>query len=127
MACEGLPLITDEVGRSAKQPKIPIPQSLGGSTCSLIFNNISDDDLEKWSCITITFLITGSCQRGTVSSMDVKSTCNNSPGPLQVKGFSGAIGGAASNFLQRPHFLMWFLRSWAIPGHQNHSCMRDKE
>ena len=30
--------------------------------------------------------------------MDVKSTCNNSPGPLQVKGFSGAIGGAASNY-----------------------------
>ena len=80
--------------------------------------------MEKWSCMTITFLITGSGQRGTVSSMDVKSTWSNSPGPLQVKGFSGVIGGAASNLLQQPHFLMRFLRSWAIPGHQNHSCMR---
>ena len=103
MACEDLPLITDEVGRSTKQPEISTPQSLGGSTCSLIFDNIMTY-LEKWSCMTITFLITGSSQRGMVSLMDVKSTCNNSPGPLQVKGFSGAIGGAASNFLQQPHF-----------------------
>ena len=38
----------------------------------------------------------GSSLRGTVSSIEVKSTCNNSPGPLQIKGFIGATGGAAS-------------------------------
>ena len=42
MACEGLPLITDEVGRSTEQPKIPTPQSLSGGTC-----NISDDVFGK--------------------------------------------------------------------------------
>ena len=47
MACEGLPLITDEVGRSTEQPEIPIPQSLGGGMCSLIFNNISHDIFGK--------------------------------------------------------------------------------
>ena len=43
--------------------------------------------------------MTGSSLRGTVSSIEVKSTCNNSPGPLQVKGFIGTTGGAASYFL----------------------------
>ena len=47
MACEGLPLITDELGRSTEQPEIPTPQSLGGSMCSLIFDNISDDIFGK--------------------------------------------------------------------------------
>ena len=40
MACEGLLLITDEVGRCTEQPKIPISQSLGGGTCSLIFHHL---------------------------------------------------------------------------------------
>ena len=40
MACEGLPLIADEVGRCTEQPKIPISQSLGGGRCSLIFHHI---------------------------------------------------------------------------------------
>ena len=65
--------------------------------------------------------------RGTVSSMDVKSTCNSSPGLLQVRGFIGTTGGAASYFLQRLHFLMWFLRSRVIPGHQKRSCIRAME
>ena len=37
MARKGLPLITDKVGRCTKKPKIPDPQSLGGDTCSLVF------------------------------------------------------------------------------------------
>ena len=36
--------------------------------------------------------------------MDVKSTCNNSPGPLHVRGLNGATGGAASNFLAMTTF-----------------------
>ena len=100
MACEGLPLITDKVGRHTEKPKIPISQSLGGSTCSLILHHIATMYLEKWSCKTSTLQMTGSSLRGTVSSIEVKSTCNNSPGPLQVKGFIGATGGAASYFLQ---------------------------
>ena len=38
----------------------------------------------------------GSSLRGTICSIDVKSTCNNSPGPLQSKGFIGMTGGAAT-------------------------------
>ena len=34
MACGGLPLITDKVGRCTEKPEIPNPQSLGGSACS---------------------------------------------------------------------------------------------
>ena len=49
--------------------------------------------------------MTWSSFRGTVSSMDVKSTCNNSPGPLQVRGFIGTTGGPVSYFLQRLHSL----------------------
>ena len=94
MAREGLPLITDEVGRCTKQPEIPISQSLGGSTCSLIFHHI------HYNIFGEVIQITGSSLRGTVSSIEVKSTCNNSTGPLQVKGFIGATGGAASCFLQ---------------------------
>ena len=55
--------------------------------------------------------MTGSSFRGTVSSIEVKSTCSNSPSPLQVRGCMGAIGGAASNLWQRPHFLMRLQRS----------------
>ena len=66
--------------------------------------------LEKWSCKSSTLRITGFSLRGTVSSMDVKSTCNSSPRPLQVRGFIGATGGAASYFLQQLHLLMRFLR-----------------
>ena len=71
--------------------------------------------------------MTGSSFRGTVSSIEVKSTCSNSPGPLQVRGCMGAIGGAASNLRQWPHFLMRLRRSRAIPGHQNRSCIREVE
>ena len=127
MARKGLPLITDKVGRCTEKPKIPNPQSLGGGTCSLVFDHICHDNLEKWSCKTSTLQMTGSSLRGTVSSMDIKSTCNSSPGPLQVRGFIGATGGAASYFLQQLHFLMWFLRSRVIPGHQKRSCIRAME
>ena len=40
MACEGLPLITDKLGRYTEKPEIPISQNLGGSTCSLILHHI---------------------------------------------------------------------------------------
>ena len=100
MAREGLPLISDKVGRCTEKPKIPIPQSLGGSTCSLILHHIATTYLEKWSCKTSTLWMTGSSFRGTVSSIEVKSTCNNSPCPLQAKGFIGTTGGTASYFLQ---------------------------
>ena len=124
MAHEGLPLITDEVGRRTEQPEIPISQSLSGSMCSLIFHHICYNIFGEVIFKTSTFWITGSSLRGTVSSIEVKSTCNNSPGPLQVKGFIGTTGGAASYFLQGPHFLMRFLRSQVMLGHQKHSCMR---
>ena len=45
MACEGLPLITDEVGRCAKKPEIPNSQSLGCSTNSLILHHIRNNIL----------------------------------------------------------------------------------
>ena len=83
--------------------------------------------LEKWSCKTNTLRMTGSSFRGTVSSIEVKSTCSNSPGPLQVRGCMGAIGGAASNLRQRPHFLIRLRRSRAMPGHQNRSCIREAD
>ena len=70
--------------------------------------------LEKWSCKTNTLRMTGSSFRGTVSSIEVKSTCSNSPGPLQVRGCMGAIGGAASNLRQRPHFPDTITE---VPGH----------
>ena len=40
MACKGLPLINDKVGRCTEKPKIPDSQSLGGGTCSLVFHHI---------------------------------------------------------------------------------------
>ena len=100
MAHEGLPLITDEVGRCNEQPEIPISQNLSGSMCSLIFHHISYNIFGEVILKTSTFRMTGSSLRGTVSSTEVKSTCNNSPGPLQVKGFIDATGGAAAYFLQ---------------------------
>ena len=108
MACEGLPLITDKVGSCTEKPEIPISQSLGSSRCSLILHHIRNNVLGEVVCKTSTLQMTGSSLRGTVSSIEVKSTCNNSPGPLQAK---GTTGGAASYFLQQPHFLMQFLRS----------------
>ena len=54
--------------------------------------------------------MTGSSFRD-VSSIEVKSTCSNSPGPLQVKAAWAQFGGAASNLRQWPHFLMRLRRS----------------
>ena len=47
MTCECFPLITDKVCRCAKQTKITIPQSFSGSSCHLIFDNISDNIFGK--------------------------------------------------------------------------------
>ena len=45
MACKGLPLITDKVGRCAEKPEIPNSQSLGCSTGSLILHHIRNNIL----------------------------------------------------------------------------------
>ena len=102
-------------------------QSHGSRTSGLILHHICDDILREVVLQTNTLRMTGSSFRGTVSSIEVKSTCSNSPGPLQVRGCMGAIGGAASNLRQRPHFLIRLRRSRAMPGHQNRSCIREAD
>ena len=47
MACEGLPLIPDKLGRCTEKPEIPISQSLGSSTCNLILHHIRDNVLQE--------------------------------------------------------------------------------
>ena len=110
-----------------QQAKITIPQHFSGGASRLIFNYISNHIFRKVVLHDHYIPNNRFFTKRKVSSIDVKSTCSNSPGPLQARGLKGATGGVASNFLHRLHFLMQFLSSRAIPGHQNHSCMRDRE
>ena len=45
VACKGLPLITDKVGRCAEKPEIPNSQSLGCSMSNLILHHIRNNIL----------------------------------------------------------------------------------
>ena len=74
-----------------------------------------------------TFLTTGSSWRPIVSSIVVKSMWRSSPGPLHGSFCSLAMGGAPSYFLQRAQFFTLLVISLVIPGHQNCSCMRERE
>ena len=47
VACKGLPLITDKVGRCPEQAKITIPQHFSSGASHLIFNNISNNIFRK--------------------------------------------------------------------------------
>ena len=113
--------------RCSEQPEISVSQSHGSCTSGLILHHICNDILREVVLQDQHITYDRLLFQGTVSSIEVKSTCSNSPGPLQVRGCMGAIGGAASNLRQRPHFLMRLRRSRAIPGHQNRSCIREAE
>ena len=90
-------------------------QRHGSRTSCLILHHIGNDILREVVLQDKHITYDRLLFQGTVSSIEVKSTCSSSPGPLQVKGCIGAIGGAASNLRQRPHFLMRLRRSRAIP------------
>ena len=84
MAHKGLPLITDKVGRCTESLKYPILRVSVAVRAVWSCTTYATTYLEKLSCKTSTLQMMGSSLRGTFSLMEVKSTCNNSLGPLQV-------------------------------------------
>ena len=97
--------------RVLRQPEISISQSHGSRTSGLILHHIRDDILREVVLQDQHITYDRLLFQGDGLLNGGKITCSNSPGPLQVRGCMGAIGGAASNLRQRPHFLIRLRRS----------------
>ena len=80
----------------------------------------------KWSWNTKTLLTLGDWFGSKVASMLVKSTCRRSRGAVATMGCRGALGRLSSCCRHHVQFLIGCHIWLAIPGHQKHSCSKDK-
>ena len=80
----------------------------------------------KWSLKTKTLATRGDLSSSIVVSMLVKSTCGRSRGAVATTGHKGALGLLPSYWRQCLQALITCLISLAIPGHQKHSCNRER-
>ena len=82
--------------------------------------------LVKWSWKTKTLATLGNCFSSNVVSILIKSTCKRSKGVVATIEHKGALGVPPSYWRQHLQALITCLICLAIPGHQKHSCSRDR-
>ena len=83
--------------------------------------------LVKWSWKTKTLVTLGDLSSSIIVSMLVKSTCRRSSGVVATIGHKGALEGDCPHFGgQHLQTLTTCLICLAIPGHQKHSCNRER-
>ena len=118
--------VTQEPGWGSKDGDVTLMQEFSNSFCSLIGGHICQYMLHKVVLETKMLATLGDWFGSKVVSMLVKSTCRRSRGAVAVMGCKGALGKMPSCCKQCVQVLMDCSICLVIPGHQKHSCNKDK-